>query len=466
MLLNDVLRLGLPVVQITTQGGVEPTADEAVKPDERCSGHSITNATKVPGRIVIWSKLGEMLYDSGTYIKGESGMTIKIRGNNSAMRPLKPYKVKLQKSEDLLIRDEPHIFRDKNWILIKEWRNTLNTPIGVKVSELLDYCWTPAYKLVNLLMNGEYRGVYILMEQVSRNERCRINVDEQTGYIIERDIYWWVAQRSFETKMYNGFWQRYTFKYPDEDDVTDSQMEYIQQAVEEMEEAVYDPRGEYEKHLDVESHAKWLLGHDILGTEDGGGSNRFLSKYDDSPGALFRMETIWDFDTNFYHPDEWSSLHDSPHTYAHLLFKSENRSFSKAYVRSWQHISQSIEKRMNLFLDSLAAADSAAMNASRRLEATLYGGQYITLQQNIAEAKQWFARRRKWMDVHIAEIDTADIKLGIRPIHQSSAESLSNSQTLNRKAGNRTYYDLFGRRLSTAPAKGLYIEDGRKRMVK
>ena len=40
--LDSVLRLGLPVVEIMTVNGEEPTAEEAVKPDKRCSGRTIT----------------------------------------------------------------------------------------------------------------------------------------------------------------------------------------------------------------------------------------------------------------------------------------------------------------------------------------------------------------------------------------------------------------------------------------
>ena len=468
MSLKSVLPLGLPVVEITTVDGEEPTAEEAVKPDERCSGRTIVNATKVPGRIIVWSADSTRLYDSGEYVQEKSGMTVKIRGNNSAFRPQKPYKIKLQKKADLLVRGNPQQFRDKNWLLMKEWRNTLNTPIGLKMNELLGVSWTPACQQVNVLFNGEYRGIYMLIEQVRRNERCRINVDEQTGYIIERDIYWWVAPLWFQTTLYNTYWQRYTFKYPDEDEVTPEQVEYIRRAVEEMEDEVRNPEGEYERYLDVESHAAWILGHDILGTEDAGGSNRYLSKYDNTPESKFRMETIWDFDTNFYRPGEWSRLHVEAHTYALRLFQSRNRAFAKAYVRAWQRLSPVLEEQMSAFLDSLAGTDETALNASRQLEGLLGYRTYVSFRQNVDEAKAWFASRRKWMDVQVAQIDTADTHVCIWELQANSTHgSIPSEKSVNSKSVNDKSFDLSGRRIPALPARrGIYIKDGRKVMIK
>ena len=458
--LDSVLRLGLPVVEIMTVNGEEPTAEEAVKPDKRCSGRTITNATKVPGQIVVWSASGERLYDSGEYVQGQSGMTVKIRGNNSAFRPQKPFKIKLQKKADLLVRGNPSHFRDKNWLLMKEWYNTLHTPIGLKVNELLGHSWPPACRQVNVLFNGEYRGIYLLVEQVRRNDRCRIDVDEQTGYIIERDIYWWVAPVWFETTMYNGFWQRYTFKYPDEDEVTQEQVAYIRQAVEEMEDAVRNPEGEYERYLDINSHAAWILGHDILGTLDAGGANRYLSKYDNTPHSKFRMETIWDFDTNFHRPGEWSRLHEESHTYSPLLFQSRNRAFAKAYVLMWKSLSPVIEEHISAFLDSLAVTESAALNASRRLEAALGFRSFVSFQQNVDEAKAWFASRKTWMDGQMAQIDTLDTRLDIH-------ELMSSHTKQNPKLSTFNWYTSSGYQLSAPPTKkGVYISEGRKFIVK
>ena len=131
---------------------------------------------------------GVIVYDSGNFLKGESGMTIKIRGNTSAYDEKKPYKIKLQKKADLLLRGEDNIYKDKNWLLIKD--ETLNAKMGFKLNELLGFEWTPQYRYVNLVINGNYKGVYMLVEAITRNNKCRLCVDDD-GYIFEYDAYWW-----------------------------------------------------------------------------------------------------------------------------------------------------------------------------------------------------------------------------------------------------------------------------------
>lgn len=80
--LQTIEEMGLPVLQIETLDGEEPTCDY-INPPEGAMGQSITNATKVPGRVVV-RKDGQTIYDSGDYVKSTSGMTVKIRGNTSA----------------------------------------------------------------------------------------------------------------------------------------------------------------------------------------------------------------------------------------------------------------------------------------------------------------------------------------------------------------------------------------------
>ena len=79
---DNISQIGLPVVSITTVNGEEPTCDYVDAP-EGSFGQSITNATKVPCRIVI-TKGNDVIYDSGDYQKNTSGATIKPK---SVVRP-------------------------------------------------------------------------------------------------------------------------------------------------------------------------------------------------------------------------------------------------------------------------------------------------------------------------------------------------------------------------------------------
>ena len=115
--IQDIRHSGLRVIDIQTVNDELPTCDYAEAP-EGSMGYTCINQTKVPCRIVITHD-DQTLYDSGDYEKSVSGATIKINGNTSTLNNNKPYKLKLQKSADLLFRGDDK-YADKNWRLIKD----------------------------------------------------------------------------------------------------------------------------------------------------------------------------------------------------------------------------------------------------------------------------------------------------------------------------------------------------------
>jgi hypothetical protein len=120
-----------------TVDGEEPTCDYVSVP-EGCMGKTITNATKVPGRLVIYQFIDgvdSVVYDSGDFLKNISGMTIKIRGNTSAYDEKKPYIIKLQKKKDLLLRSNDSIYKYKELVLLKD--GYMLARADFKVNEML-----------------------------------------------------------------------------------------------------------------------------------------------------------------------------------------------------------------------------------------------------------------------------------------------------------------------------------------
>ena len=268
--LDSIKSLGLPVITIETVDGEEPTCEYVDHP-EGMAGYGIRNATKVPGRLTI--TLGdEVLYDSGPYAKNIGGMRIKIRGNSSAYPQKKPYKMKLEAGADLLLRGNDETYSDKDWLLIKD--SDLRQCIGYETSRLMGMEWTPGYRYVNVVMNGDYRGLYLLCEPVERNTRCRINVSE-TGYIVESDAYFWNEDLYIPSSLRPFGW---TLKYPDADNITEERLVWLTSELAGLEDAL--SGNSYAERIDVESFARWLLAHDILGTWDSYGSNLFIARYD------------------------------------------------------------------------------------------------------------------------------------------------------------------------------------------
>lgn len=391
---DAVNALNMLVVDITTVDSVMPTCD-LVNPPSGAMGNGIANAIKVPGRLVM-TLLGDTLYDSGVYTSGVSGMTVRITGNSSALKDPKPYKIKLEKKADLLRRGDG-AFEDKDWRLLRDDR-TLNTVTGLKVNQLMGMQWTPQYKFCNAFVNGVYQGLYMIIENVKRNSDCRLDVDK-TGYILERDAYWWTEDLYFNTTFFGDKRYGYTFKYPKSEDVTQTQINYIRQYIIDAERAIDD--GTYDEYMDVESFATWLLTHDILGTWDSGGSNLYLTKYDNTPMSRLMMGNLWDFDSSRQTVYNYSRYHSGTDYYFEKLFNSSNSRFRDLYVYKWNTVKANIEMYIKDYLDDFASENAETVNAARRFVSDTHGLTEATVESNVEAQKKWFNTQLGWLKKHI-----------------------------------------------------------------
>jgi len=396
LLVKQFIDTGLPVVWIKTVDDEEPLYEDADAP-EGCLGGSIRNATKVPGRIVVQDGNG-IIYDSGKYVAKRSGMTINVRGNWSARRPKKPFKIKLQAKADLLGRADGR-FSDKDWLLMPFF--SLNSMIGLKVNELMGLQWTPQYRFVNLIFNGESRGLYMLMESVERNADCRLDVDKHTGYIIELDPYWWkedrYAQASFEESL------NYTFKYPDEKDLTTNQFDYIQKVLSDAEESTRN--GSYQDKIDVESFARWMLAHDILGNTDGAGSNIFLTKHDNTRASLLKMGCLWDFDV-IMKSEGWDEIHGR--YFFKGLFASENKAFVRRYASLWKENKENVFDELRRYLDNYLSSELCqAVDASIELNNERWAALMYPLPLSatfVQDATSYLTKRKAWLEENLTTL--------------------------------------------------------------
>lgn len=437
MSLSEIIGCGLPVLYVQTVDSVEPTYEMVYAP-AGCMG-ATCNATKVPGRLTVFKRISGMdsvLYDSGDYEKDVSGMTIRVRGNTSASEPKKPYKIKFQKKFDLLFRGNDSIYKDKEWVLLHD--DHLMTSTAFRVSRIVGMPWTPGHDYVNVVINSKYRGIYLLCESVKRNPHCRLNVDKNTGFIFEKDAYWWnedVYVTSNSAPSYN-----YTFKYPDDEDITEEQLTYMQRLVSDLEASL--TANNYPDLIDVNSFAAWCLVHDITGTKDGGGANRYYSKYDTLPESKIMMPLVWDFDLAERSGNAWSRCHTK---FMSELFNNSNRAFVSEFVRAWCQIRETLIKDMESELNAFLYSEQGhAMRDSYPINNAAYGlNNYFANQ--IASRTIWFKVRYNWLDSNIlalripndinfdGEVDIDDVihliggVLGVNEVYTVSADLNSDS---------------------------------------
>lgn len=123
---------------------------------------------------------------------------VKVRGNWTTSYDKKPLRIKFGKKQSMLGLNDGNKF--KNWVLLASYkdRSFLRDITGLTLGKLIagDKYYASEFKLVEVYVNGEYLGVYVLAEQQEvKEDRIDINDAEenpssQTGYLIEYDSYY------------------------------------------------------------------------------------------------------------------------------------------------------------------------------------------------------------------------------------------------------------------------------------
>lgn len=443
---------GLPLLVIDTDSGKDPDGHPVYPPDGAW-GVGLAGNEYCTGTMLVY--LGdELLYNSGDYnSSNDTGVRIRLRGNTSAFGQKKPYKIKLEKKADLLFRGVQG-YEDKEWVLLNTWEdNIVKTVIGFKIGELLGLGWHPAYRYVNVVLNGDYKGVYILAESVKRaSYRCDV---AKSGYILEDDAYWWNEEVYFKGEIL-PYPVGYTFKYPDSDDVGATQISLIKNYIIDFESALKSGVG-YEEYIDVESFAAWLLAHDILGTRDSGGANRFLYKYNYNEQAptstKLKMGILWDFNTCF-RAEGWSTIHGKSYSFYYTwLLKYD--SFVDIYTSLWHKVKAVLPDEISLTLDSLLQSEGEALDKSMEYELARWGYSPEETAVLYDKYKSLLNERIEWISANIHSMSTR--------IDGIVAEG----------EGSADVYDLQGRvvlnnasfeMLQCLP-KGIYMVNGKKYCV-
>lgn len=248
---------GLPVIRIELVGEVSNIQKESYLP---------AKTTMIQGRDTV-------LYNELSKLKG--------RGNGTWKYPKKPYKIKFDKKVPLL-------GEGKHYALLASYtdKTFLRHAISMDLSSAINMDWTPSYQYVDLIINNEYLGTYILTETVRRdNKRVKLMDD---GCLIEDDAYYAEEPLFFQTKLFSRF---FTFKYPDPEELTQTTLESVKNTIGEIERhlSTCEENDSIFEYVDINSFAKWYYLNNVLKNLD---PNLFF--YKESSSQKMKMGPYWD----------------------------------------------------------------------------------------------------------------------------------------------------------------------------
>ncbi len=121
----------------------------------------------------------------GVFDNYKGSAQIRGRGNSTWNFPKKPYKFKLDEKAALL-----GMAAEKDWILLANYLDGthLLNAVAMKTGQLLNMPFTNHIEPVEVYLNGQYQGLYMLTEQIEVKKN-RVNVGDN-GVLVQLEQYY------------------------------------------------------------------------------------------------------------------------------------------------------------------------------------------------------------------------------------------------------------------------------------
>ncbi len=300
-------------------------------------------------------------------------------------------------------------------------------------------------KYVELVINGQYQGIYILLEKIKR-DKSRVDIakldpievsgdDVTGGYILKIDK----ATGSGGSDGWNSSIPPsprsgnqtifFLYDYPKSTDIVPAQKAYIKSYVDSFESALKgsnfkDPVNGYAKYIDVDSFIDFLIMNEVSKNVDGYRLSSYLYKKKESDGGKIYMGPIWDFNLGFGNADYCTQGNPEgfvykfneicggdywliPFWWDRLL---QDPSFQNKLGYRWQTLRAGPLKTSVVltYIDSVSTVLNAE-SQQRNFQKWPVLGQYVwpnyfvgqTFQEEINWLKNWVTQRMTWLDANM-----------------------------------------------------------------
>ncbi len=386
---------------------------------------------------IIWNGEGQMNQTSGEYNHYNGKIGIEIRGSSSQMFPKKSFGFETR-DENGMDMDFPLLGlpEEEDWILYAPYtdktliRNVLTFSLADPLGHYASRC-----RFVELFINDEYWGVYVLMEKIKR-ENTRVDIatlnpdetegeDLTGGYIVKIDKTTGSGGDGWHSKYKNanGNSTFYQYEVPDDDEIAAEQKDYIQNYIGEFEDAVYyekfEGEGSYRDYIDVLTFIDFILISELTKNVDSYRLSTFLHK---DKGGKLNAGPIWDFNLAYGNAD----YHNAWTTYGFQIKAQmegdhwgnpfwwlklwDDQTFVDQMKCRWKEMRESAWSNSQIFevADSLVAAiGSGAINRNFNRWPVL--GKYIWPNYYIGDSheaevnwmKNWLESRLWWLDSNL-----------------------------------------------------------------
>lgn len=355
--------------------------------------------TEIPAKMQLWSE--------SSPISDVINLTIKGRGNSSWIyMPKKSYKIELTKKQELL-----NMPQNRDWALISNYadKTLMKNYLVYHLSSKLNAFYSPRCEFIELFLNNDYLGVYLLTETIKIGKN-RINIPKNdNSYIIEKtqsyqeDDQLIYSQTSKEDS--NGV--RFKVHYPQ--NATIEILTTIREHIEKFEKHLMKNTKEQDNLMDqwinINEYTKYYWVQEFSKNPDAATYSSIFFSW--IKGGTITMGPVWDFDIAFgsyskesiNQPDGWLIKKGYWH---HNILKDSV--VANATLNFWRENKHILFETINVADSMFSILNKAASNNFRRwniLQSTKYiyhRHSYSSYKEAVDDLKKWILNRYEWLD--------------------------------------------------------------------
>ena len=390
----------------------------------------------------------------GPLASASAPLDIEIKGRgNYTWRDFdkKPYKIKFVTKQQVL-----GLPANKHWCLLAHADDNLGylkNTIGFRIAQLLDMRWTPHQVPVELILNGQYQGLYFLAEHV-RIAKNRINIKELEdncsnpdsitgGWLVEIDNY----SEEGNIVFYEGNGEKVMVTPKSPEVLSTAERNYATSQLNNLNSLIYSgPEASLQAILDFDEAAKFYLVQEIMEDCESYHGSCFLHKDRDisgMPQEKWYFGPVWDFGNSY-------NRHEEKYIYDHPIFSqtwigqlATWPAFQEAVKKQWYIYYHYYNDRVKDYINEFASRVTTAASYDAK---KWNGTKNYQNNSNMSSKKNDFLNRYNWRINWLYSQWGEGIKSDYVPtgLDQLSIDNANNHPTLNDQFGNYVGVDFFG----------------------
>lgn len=408
-------------------------------------------------------------------------LQIKARGNYTRTGfSKKPFKLKLDKKQALLGLSKSKHFAilahaDDNYGFLRNFT-------GFELGKRIGLPWTPSQQPVEVVINGNYRGLYFLTESI-RIDEDRVNIreglDNETekeyisgGYIVELDNYDEAEDAQITmaekhcapgTHYYDKL--RITFDTPEV--YSSLQRQFITDQFTAMNNAVgnCNKSDELWRYMDLDDAARYYLVNEIVSHTESYHGSTYLFR-DHGNGQKWHFSPLWDMGNAFNGSTRDHFYNSDPFGNTWIPSIRENATFNAKVKATWLWFMSNnydgITDAMDEYIDHIEAA--AALDYARWTAGNIpqKSNNEKNIRSRLSAAKQHLATKTEWLKSKFGDYTGATYSEPERDTTEAAplpdyAQTRVEEITVDNADNHKTWYNLQGQPVSNPVRGNIYV---------